>query len=188
VTRGPSGPLSSLLRVLPDYAGVLLSRVQRHGDPAPVIVQAVVREGDRILLAIRGDLRGWELPGGHLEPGESEAMALAREVLEETGLEIEVGPLVGRYRRTGFHPHEARIYACTPSGGAIGPSDETRGAAYFDPQALPATVLPWCRAPIEDAIAGAPAPASREEHQGVGRILRTIAIDLRMRWTGDRVE
>ncbi len=58
---------------------------------------AVILEGDSILLVERGHepYRGyWGMPGGAVELGETVADALRREVLEETGLEVEVGELV----------------------------------------------------------------------------------------------
>jgi len=38
---------------------------------------------------VRHPERGWEIPGGHLNAGESPEDALIREVLEETGLEVK---------------------------------------------------------------------------------------------------
>jgi mutator protein MutT len=64
----------------------------------PVVgVGAVVLDGPRVLLIKRGHppLKGqWSLPGGGVEVGETLEQAVAREVLEETGLTIEVGPIV----------------------------------------------------------------------------------------------
>lgn len=64
----------------------------------PVVgVGAVVLDGPRVLLIKRGNppLKGqWSLPGGGVETGETLEQAVAREVLEETGLTIEVGPIV----------------------------------------------------------------------------------------------
>jgi 8-oxo-dGTP diphosphatase len=64
----------------------------------PVVgVGAVVLDGDRVLLIKRGHapLKGqWCLPGGGVETGETLEQAVAREVLEETGLTVEVGPIV----------------------------------------------------------------------------------------------
>ena len=48
------------------------------------LVQAVVRAEAGVLLCVRRELRGWELPGGTVGPGEAELAALAREVREET--------------------------------------------------------------------------------------------------------
>lgn len=65
----------------------------------PIIgVAAIVLRGDDVLLVQRGrePARGlWGLPGGMLELGETVAEGVRREVLEECGVEVEVGPLVG---------------------------------------------------------------------------------------------
>lgn len=72
-------------------------------DPAPTstvdVVAGVIRDPrGRVLLARRTegrDLAGlWEFPGGKREPGESHEAALRRELLEELGIEAEVGPRV----------------------------------------------------------------------------------------------
>ena len=68
-----------------------------YPDRPVVGVGAVVLDGDRVLLVKRGHapLKGhWSLPGGAVEIGETLEQGVAREVLEETGLTIEVGPIV----------------------------------------------------------------------------------------------
>ena len=69
---------------------------------------AIVIAGDSILLVTRTNppARGlWTIPGGRIEPGERMAEAVVREVLEETGLAVDCGPLVGWVERFGpdFH-------------------------------------------------------------------------------------
>lgn len=64
-----------------------------------MIVVAAVIEHEGLVLACRRaghkSLAGkWEFPGGKVEPGESDAEALGREILEELQIEIEVGQLV----------------------------------------------------------------------------------------------
>src|SRR2546429_2299081 len=72
-----------------------------------VAVGAVVRRGDEILLIRRG--RGtavgqWAIPGGRVEFGEGLKAAVAREVREETGLEVTVGRFLGWAERMGDDP------------------------------------------------------------------------------------
>jgi 8-oxo-dGTP diphosphatase len=69
-------------------------------DPLVVVAAAIVAAGDsgsgsRVLVGRRSyppELAGlWELPGGKVEPGETEREALARECREELGVDVEVG-------------------------------------------------------------------------------------------------
>jgi 8-oxo-dGTP diphosphatase len=73
--------------------------------PVVACVGAVVLDPrGRLLLIRRGNEPGrglWSVPGGRVEPGESVAAAVEREVREETGLAVRAGPEVGRVRIPG---------------------------------------------------------------------------------------
>jgi 8-oxo-dGTP diphosphatase len=61
-----------------------------------VVVGAVLVDGaGRVLAARRAVPPGWELPGGKVEPGETEPAALVRELREELGVTVAVGARVG---------------------------------------------------------------------------------------------
>ncbi|MCT2978180.1 (deoxy)nucleoside triphosphate pyrophosphohydrolase [Propionibacterium freudenreichii] len=66
--------------------------------PVLDVVAAVIVDGDRYLACRRGpgrDAAGqWEFPGGKVEHGESAAQALTREIHEELGVSIGVGPML----------------------------------------------------------------------------------------------
>lgn len=84
-------------------------------------VGAVVVDRDgRLLLVRRGRDPGkglWSIPGGKVEPGESDRDAVAREVLEETGLDVVVGEFVGYVERPapGGDVFAIRDFACLPA-------------------------------------------------------------------------
>ena len=145
-------------------------------------MQAVIRDRDRVLLAVRNDLRGWELPGGTVEGAEKNEAALLREVREETGLSIAVERRVGTYRRTGFRPHLAHVFLCRVLAGELRTSRESLALAWFHSLLLPETIFPWYRDPLRDAFVPEADPVEREERQGLSAIWEAARIDLGMRW------
>ena len=113
----------------------------REYPERPIVgVGAVVLDGDRVLLVRRGNepLKGeWSLPGGAVEVGESLETAVAREVLEETGLEVEVGPMIDVLDRIRVDPdrrvryHFVLIdYLCRPTGGTLRCATDAADAAW----------------------------------------------------------
>ena len=100
-------------------------------------VGAVVTDGHgRLLLIKRGHEPGaglWSIPGGRIEPGETDAEALVREMFEETGLAVEVGPLIGSVRRPGLDGAviDIRDYAVTVTGGTLRPGDDAADARWL---------------------------------------------------------
>jgi 8-oxo-dGTP diphosphatase len=92
----------------------------------------------RLLLIRRGQEPGrglWSLPGGHVEPGETDHQAVLREVAEETGLVVQPGRLVGRVRRTAPSGaiYEIAEYACEVVGTAsLTPGTDADDARWVD--------------------------------------------------------
>ncbi|MGP8250760.1 MAG: NUDIX hydrolase [Terracidiphilus sp.] len=103
--------------------------MQREFPQAPLVgVGAVIVNDGRVLLVRRGrdPMKGhWTLPGGVLEVGESLAQGVAREVREETGLEVDVLELVELLDR--IHREDSRVrfhyviadYLCRVTGGEL---------------------------------------------------------------------
>jgi ADP-ribose pyrophosphatase YjhB (NUDIX family) len=67
------------------------------GRHSVAVAAVVFNEQENVLLMRRRDHGNWEPPGGVLKVGESPSEGVRREALEETGVDIRVGPLTGVY-------------------------------------------------------------------------------------------
>lgn len=108
-----------------------------------VDVRAAVFEDGRILLVRESSNGLWTLPGGWADLNESPAANAAKEVREETGLEVEVVKLVACWDkdRQG-HPRQPEhvyklLFLCRRTGGTLTTSHETDAVEFFDPAQLP---------------------------------------------------
>jgi len=116
-------------------------------------VGAVIKDDrGRLLLIKRGHAPGaglWSLPGGRIEPGETDAEALVREMREETGLVIEAGQLIGSVRRPAADGEilDIRDYAATVTGGTLRAGDDAADARWVDDRELAA--LPMTEGLVE---------------------------------------
>ena len=107
-------------------------------DPK-LAVAAIVPIDGRILLAKRGINPGfgkWGFPAGYVNRGEIIEEALAREVKEETGLDVKVGWLVGMYSWRD-RAVVLGVYEATPTGGQMAPLSETLEIDLFPYDQLP---------------------------------------------------
>jgi 8-oxo-dGTP diphosphatase len=100
----------------------------------------VVDTRSRLLLVRRGQepAKGsWSVPGGRVEAGESDEVATAREVLEETGLRVQVGRLVGSVERDApaGGVYVIRDYLCRPvdEHTDVVAGDDADDARWFTP-------------------------------------------------------
>jgi ADP-ribose pyrophosphatase YjhB (NUDIX family) len=105
-------------------------------------VGAIITDAQgRLLLIKRGNppqAGRWSLPGGKIEPGETDEQALVREVREETGLHVEPGRLAGTVERPGpgGAVFDIRDYIATVTGGELAAGDDAAGACWAAPDEL----------------------------------------------------
>lgn len=102
-----------------------------------VSAAAIVLNEDREILLIRGPRRGWEMPGGQVEEGESLADAAIRETKEESGVDIEIIKFCGIFQNVERSICNT-LFIGRPIGGQPIATEESLETGYY---------------PIRDALA-----------------------------------
>ncbi len=115
------------------------------GRPVVGVGAVIVIDGKVVLIKRRFEpLAGqWSLPGGSLEVGETLEAGVAREMLEETGLEVDVGEVVDVFdrilldadRKVRYH-FVLIDYLCTPRGGTLRAASDVADVALVAPEDL----------------------------------------------------
>jgi ADP-ribose pyrophosphatase YjhB (NUDIX family) len=142
-------------RFCPQCAGPLVERVPpgdnrprlvcrdcgavHYQNPKVVVGSVAVRDG-RVVLVKRGvdPQKGkWGLPAGYLELGETLEDGAAREMLEETGLEIAVSRLLNVYTRVEAGVINVLYLAEVTGGEPVAASEETLEVGQFLPEEIP---------------------------------------------------
>ncbi|MBT2365407.1 NUDIX domain-containing protein [Streptomyces sp. ISL-10] len=151
-------------------------RTDYFNDPAapkansivPAVTAFVVNDANDVLLERRSDNGRWGMPGGVQEVGENIAGTVVREVLEETGIHVEVVGLVGIFTDPGhviaFADGEVRqefslCFRARPVGGEIKVSSESFAVRWVPRDELDALdISPTTRRRLEEGFRNAEVP------------------------------
>ena len=98
-----------------------------------VSVAALVTNEEGKILLVNSPWRGWEYPGGLIEPGETFEEALRREIREESGVEVEIERLVGICKN--LEKDIVNIdFVCRYVSGELTTSDESTEVVWVTPE------------------------------------------------------
>ena len=148
------------------------------GHPVVGVGAVIVRDGKAIIVKRANDpYKGqWSIPGGRVELGESLTDAVQREMREETGLAVDVGPVIEVFERIQAveqlpeGPPGSRIryhfviidYLCTCAGGELCAGDDAADAKWVTSEELDGyDIRPTAVAVIRKGLAMAAAASGR---------------------------
>lgn len=119
-----------------------------------VSVAAMVHDGQGHILLVKSPWRGWEYPGGLIEPGETFEAALRREIREEAGVEVEIERFVGICKNV-----EKNIvnidFVCRYVSGELTTSEESTQVIWATPaKALEMITFPLTRKRLQNMLSG----------------------------------
>ena len=119
-----------------------------------VSVAAMVTNDKGEILLVNSPWRGWEYPGGLIEPGETFQQALRREIREEAGVEVEIERFVGICKNVGMDIVNIDFTARYVSG-ELTVSEESTEVKWFTPEAaLEAITFPLTKKRLMNMLSG----------------------------------
>ena len=119
-----------------------------------VSVAALVTNDKNEILLVNSPWRGWEYPGGLIEPGETFEEALHREIREEAGVEVEITGFVGICKNVGMDIVNID-FKCRCVGGELATSEESTEVGWFTPEeAFRMITFPLTRKRLENMLSG----------------------------------
>ena len=148
-----------------DYVLKLRARLGHELIMFPTVTVVVLNDRGELLLGQRSDNGRWSLIAGMMDPGEQPADAVAREILEETAVEVKVERLAGIASHDVVYPNGDQCqmvntwFRCRAVGGTARVNDsESLAVAWFPLDALPPELTPFAHHRIRTALDdGAPA-------------------------------
>lgn len=126
----------------------------------------VTNEQGEVLVVKRRDNGEWQPPGGVLELDETIEDGLKREIREETGIRVDVGPLTGVYKNLRLAV-VALVFKCTLTGGDLRPSDESEDSRWISPDDAQRIMTPTFALRVRDAL-NPQIGATHRSHDGSG--------------------
>jgi len=111
----------------------------------------VIDDAGRVLIIQRRDNGHWEPPGGILELSEQFENGVHREVLEETGLDVQVDRLTGVYKNLNLGV-VALVFRCTPLGTVHRDSAEAVAVRWIEPAEITSLMAPAYAVRVTDAF------------------------------------
>lgn len=110
-----------------------------------------ISDAGKVLVIQRQDNGLWEPPGGILELNETPEQGVWREILEETGIEIEVVSLSGVYKNM-LRSIVGLVFRCRAIGGCLTTGDETRSVDWWTVSHAVHNMVPAQAVRVSDAL------------------------------------